>query len=289
MDEVESKYGLVRSRLSAHWYDRTNASPKHEHTLKQARKLGHYPSVTTVLKVYPKEALERWRMTQVVLAALTLPRSDGEDLDTYAKRVVEDSEAEVQKAGDIGKVIHEAVGWRLIEGVWPDNAAMAPFFEHWEKWLQAEVLEVYLSERSYIHPKFGYGGTIDLAANLRSYGRSIIDFKNKEVKDGKPFWADEWFMQLVAYQDMLSYDDGVPRCDNLLSVVVDRKIPGPPYINVWPKHGMDWAWEGFRLCQKMWQHSKRYDPMLWEPPVAKAKTRKPRKHVAEQLTMGITP
>jgi hypothetical protein len=54
-------------------------------TLRDARKLGLLPSVTNVLGVINKPELVEWKMTQAVLAALTLPRRDGEDLGVFAK------------------------------------------------------------------------------------------------------------------------------------------------------------------------------------------------------------
>ena len=59
-------------------------------TLRDARKLGLLPSVTNVLGVINKPELVEWKMTQAVLAALTLPRKEGEVLDVFAKRVVEE-------------------------------------------------------------------------------------------------------------------------------------------------------------------------------------------------------
>ena len=53
-------------------------------TLRDARKLGLLPSVTNVLGVINKPELVEWKMTQAVLAALTLPRRDGGGEDGFA-------------------------------------------------------------------------------------------------------------------------------------------------------------------------------------------------------------
>src|SRR5512136_668210 len=72
---------------NAHWY-RRDGEPLHSvpsakgeprpTTLRDARKLGLLPSVTNVLGVINKPELVEWKMTQAVLAALTLPRLEGE-------------------------------------------------------------------------------------------------------------------------------------------------------------------------------------------------------------------
>ncbi len=68
---------------NAHWYQR-DGEPLHSvlsakgeprpTTVRDARKLGLLPSVTNVLGVINKPELVEWKMTQAVLAALTLPR-----------------------------------------------------------------------------------------------------------------------------------------------------------------------------------------------------------------------
>src|SRR5499427_10324997 len=99
------------SSENAHWY-RRDGEPLHSvlstkgeprpTTLRDARKLGLLPSVTNVLGVINKPELVEWKMTQAVLAALTLPRVEGEELGVFAKRVVEDAQSEVRRAADFG-------------------------------------------------------------------------------------------------------------------------------------------------------------------------------------------
>src|SRR5262252_4924511 len=100
---------------SAHWY-RRDGEPLHSvlsskgelrpTTLRDARKLGLLPSVTNVLGVIHKPELVEWKVTQAVLAALTLPRGQGEELGVFAKRVVEDAQSQVRGAAEFGKAFH---------------------------------------------------------------------------------------------------------------------------------------------------------------------------------------
>src|SRR5512137_513286 len=99
----------------AHWYQRdgvplhTVPSAKGEAratTLGDARKLGLLPSVTNILGVIAKPELTAWLQEQAVVAALTLPRLDGEAEDAFAKRVVADALSTRDGAADFGSAFH---------------------------------------------------------------------------------------------------------------------------------------------------------------------------------------
>jgi len=47
-------------------------------TVKDAREHGLLPSVTTIIACHARPALEIWKQQNAILAALTLPRIDGE-------------------------------------------------------------------------------------------------------------------------------------------------------------------------------------------------------------------
>lgn len=81
---------LVPRESASHWYF-PDGSPLHEveradgkgtrpTNLRDARKLGLYPSVTNILSVLAKPGLNAWKQEQAILAALTLPRRSGESL-----------------------------------------------------------------------------------------------------------------------------------------------------------------------------------------------------------------
>ena len=75
---------LVTPESSSHWYDAAG-NPRYDATLRTARKENLYPSVTSILSVVSKPGLDAWKMEQVALAALTLPRHPNEALDACAK------------------------------------------------------------------------------------------------------------------------------------------------------------------------------------------------------------
>jgi len=85
---------------SGHWYTR-NGEPMYQiegangkirnTTLRDARKHNLVPSVTTILNVAAKPGLDNWKLQQVLLAALTLPRNEGEPEGAYIDRIISDS------------------------------------------------------------------------------------------------------------------------------------------------------------------------------------------------------
>ena len=175
---------------SNHWYTR-DARPAHTvrardgterpTTLRDARQLGLVPSVTTVLSVIAKPQLETWKVRQGILAALTLPRAEGETDEAYLDRVLADSRQQAIDAADEGSRIHAAIedhfAGRLIPAHYVPHAvaardalnAMFPGVDDW------------IAEQRFAHPS-GYGGCCDLHSPS---ARVIVDWKGKDgPRDG---------------------------------------------------------------------------------------------------------
>lgn len=107
---------------SGHWYSRSNMrtfqqietvpSKSGVHrpaTLRDARKLDYAPGVTTIIGCSAKPALTNWMVNQGILAALTLPRREGESETAWLARVHEDRTAQSRAAAEEGTRIHAAV------------------------------------------------------------------------------------------------------------------------------------------------------------------------------------
>src|SRR5690606_18937040 len=98
----------MKYESGGHWY-REDGTPEFDADLRRARKEGLLPSSTTILKTLPKPALDTWKQTQAILAALTLPRLEGEDLDSFAQRVVKDMNQATSVAANFGTNIHAEI------------------------------------------------------------------------------------------------------------------------------------------------------------------------------------
>ena len=154
---------------SSHWYTKTGESAYQVEgktglratTLRDARKLDLVPSVTTILGVAAKPALNTWLQTQVLLSALTLPREPNEPEKDWLERVMADSKVQGQEAAKRGTKIHgviESYFDQEFDQEWPeyvknvDQALKNAFGE-----------QLWNSEKSFAH-ELGYGGKIDLSA-----------------------------------------------------------------------------------------------------------------------------
>src|SRR5512142_1891255 len=193
----------------AHWY-RRDGEPLHSvpsakgeprpTTLRDARKLGLLPSVTNVLGVIARPELVEWKMTQAVLAALTLPRREGEGEDAFAKRVVEDAQSRVRTAAEFGSAFH--AGAQLVAETLEVDAAgtCAAWLNLHRDWFQANCIRVVWTERVLVNTELGYAGTADLLVEHQAHGLTLVDYKTQGVKPGRSARAyGSWGQQLAAY------------------------------------------------------------------------------------------
>src|SRR5512135_1346216 len=156
---------------AGHWYTDTGEpaytvtgknGTERPTTIRDARPRGLFPSVTTVLRLLDKPGLTRWLCDQHVLAALTLPRADGEDEATWLARVRTDAQEQARKARERGTEIHAAIE-KLYRGVFaPDyadivNATMDCVTEN----TGCRVNE-WSAEKSAVSLEHGYGCKTDL-------------------------------------------------------------------------------------------------------------------------------
>ena len=173
-------------------------------TIRDCRQLGLVPSVTTILGIIAKPGLNNWLQQQVLLAALTLPRVDGESEENWLQRVMSDARSTGREAADRGTRMHGE-----LEKYFDHGSHDAPYYCHTvEKALDSHFGEHVLweSERSFAWG--GFGGKVDLSApNI------VVDFKSKEGDLSKVTAYHEQILQLAAYREGL----GMPaaRCANV--------------------------------------------------------------------------
>ena len=197
---------IVKEKVaeSGHWYtkDGTPAyttigkTGERATTLRDARKLGLLPSVTTINGMLSKAGLDTWKQQQVLLAALTLPRLDGEAEQEWLSRVMQDSKATGREAAERGTAIHAVIEGYFEQMYMPEKPA---YLENIDVALKDAFGEQpWLAERSFGHP-LGYGGKCDLMAK----SGFIVDFKTKDTNLDKVDVYFEHEMQLAAYREGL--------------------------------------------------------------------------------------
>ncbi len=200
---------------AGHWYQRetgvavyevpmTSKEGMRRTSLKDARKLDLVPSVTTINKAMAAPGLEIWKAEQLLQSALTLPKQQGETLDAYAKRVVEDSKQQGITAANRGKQLHAAIEDYIrghIAPEWKEHLILL------DKTLEQHGIDIHAGqpEHSFAAQVGGlwYGGKIDYYRNQKDHflGDSIIlDFKSKDkIEPKKQLVYEEHAMQIAAY------------------------------------------------------------------------------------------
>jgi hypothetical protein len=250
---------MKHAQESGHWYTRegepayTVKSAKGEDrptNLRDARKLDLVPSVTTILGVAAKPGLEIWKQNQVLLAALTLPKQEGESESDWVDRIIEDSKAQGREAAEFGTQIHAQIQGHFegrecnpdfkgyVEGA---RMAISSHFNDWE----------WVSEKSFAH-ELGFGGKCDLfvpADDKHGSTGFVADIKTKDFgPDDKVAAFDEHLLQLAAYRVGLGAQRA--RCAN---VFVSRNHPGLAHVVEWSQEDLDRGWQMFLRLLEFWQ------------------------------------
>jgi hypothetical protein len=279
---------LIERRAPSHWYLR-DGRPFHEIanasgtgnravTLRDARKVMAFPSVTNVLGVLAKPGLDAWKIEQGIMAALTLPRLPDEPVDVFARRVVEDMGEQVEKAADLGSAVHNACEVYALNKQLPTDPRLRELFEPCRQWFDGNVERIGCIEQVFVHHEHGYAGRVDMVALLKGIGWAVVDFKTQKVKrstkgEPKPAFYETWPLQLAAYRQAVLVS-GAKNVTGLVSVVIDSSAPGPVHTKVWSgecgvRNGTDGANGGdgspyfgaFLAALALWKYVKGYDPV----------------------------
>lgn len=249
-----------RAEQASHWYHPATGKPCHEvpykdkkragemrpTTLKDARELGLVPSVTNLLNIIANPALLNWKIQQVLLASMTLPRNNGESEEDYVERIIKDSEAYTAKTADIGARIHDAVDNYLTHGNDTSTPDIAPQCHRVYDWIEANVSHVSANEEVIIGN--GFAGRVDLIAGLKGLsGEFILDFKTRSPYKGALTARKSDLWQLCGYR--LGYGD--PRV-GVASLLINRDAPTDPEATVWQANDMASATLVFKSARAIW-------------------------------------
>ena len=173
-------------------------------TKADAKKLGLYPSVTTIIGEASSYGLIHYGINQAIEAALTLPRHEGENSANYIKRVRHDAKEHARIRAEEGTVIHaylqQLFEGKLLDWTYP-SLAMETIHECY-KAAEAEIIEKIGVQEWECEKSFaikvndcGYGGKVDLHND--SY---LLDIKSKEGSLGDVKLYDNHYIQISSYR-----------------------------------------------------------------------------------------
>lgn len=264
---------------NAHWYD-GDGKPMHQvksadgkkmvnTTIRQARKFGLFPSVTTVLKMLAKPMLDQWKLEQVAKAAFRHPpRKDSKEYP-YTQFIIDKAFEQVEEAANAGSLIHAACE-RMMRGLeWDRNEQvylpelkqsfpMEVFVEPVYMFMQTYAIEGHAFEKAVVNREYGFAGMGDLFFDSDK-GFGCLDYKTRKTEPGKPVRPyDEQPMQIAGYvateHDIELMD--VTGCNLYISTTEPGRIEATWYET----QELYDHYHAFGSLCKVWQHFKKYDP-----------------------------
>lgn len=257
---------IARASESTHWYE-LDGKPRYTvkakdgsnrpTTLRDARKMNLVPSVTTVLKIMAKPGLEAWKLEQMLLAALTLPRKSDEPEQEFISRIVADSKEQAKQAAERGTRVHESIeswygGNKDVEHIDIAKAVEESVFDHFK----THPFQKWKVEHSFASP-LGYGGKIDLFCDPDEHAPYgiVIDTKTKAFDDPEDVSGyDEHLLQLAAYRHGLGLPNA--RCANVFASVTK---PGLVKVFEWPEEDLKRGWEMFKNLLSFWKLKHKFE------------------------------
>jgi len=250
---------------AGHWYDKQGLpaytiigknGKERSTTIRDARKEGYLPSVTTILSVLPKEALLKWKAKQVLLCALTSASQGKEETDdVYISRILADADEQALKAREKGTHTHGQLERYLLqqpiesESMVYIDAVISALTEK----LGMDWIHKCEPEKSFSYtPTYGqgFGGKVDLHSRELNF---VCDFKTKEFDEStdKLAW-DEQIIQLEAYRHGLGIHNA-----RMLNVFISTNNPG--LVRVVEHTGdTEWHWKVFQDALKFWYTWRKY-------------------------------
>ena len=249
---------------SGHYYAR-DGQPAYGSGMKEVRSRGLVPSITTIQSDDRAWALETWKLEQVALNCWDNPgHGMGDEVrDAWVEARVEQSREATKAFADFGTEYHDGAEAILNGANWDRND---PWLIEFDKWAQANVVQVFWTEKCLVHPTNLYAGRADAFIEHQEHGAVLVDYKTRklrQLKSGKFSCAgcryDKDIEQLAGYADCL---DTTPR---VMNIYVHREAPAEPVPYLWPEEVQAYWLESMMLAAERWTLKHKYDPRDWKP------------------------
>lgn len=233
-------------------------------TKRDARKLGLYPSVTTITKVIANPSLDRWKQQQMLNACVANPIQSTDDLAEYEGRMRQFAQKKMVDARAFGSLFHSAIDELNKTGYLTEQYnEVKPFVQHYIQWTRDEQVQFLDTEFVAVNDKLGYAGQVDALAVVGGK-LTLLDYKTQDVKEDskgqlKPNWYESWVWQLAAYKHA-SWPGKPKRIQQVMSVVLCSQQPCYPISKIWSAEEVSAAWKTFQAANQIWQLTNNFNP-----------------------------
>jgi len=229
-------------------------------TLRDARKHNLIPSVTTLLGLFAKPGLERWKQDQLIRIAHENPPLDGESFEDYADRCLVLHEKPVEDAASFGTRIHDAIE-KFFEGD-PIDDELLPYVKPAFDWKQENQLRFIEREKTMVNLEEGFAGTVDIVGLGANQEKFVIDWKTRKTKKGvKVSSYDFQIHQIAAYAATYWGADAVDAEQvHGANAYLSSTEPGRFEVIKYSPSELKDAWGVFKSACAIWRSLKGYDP-----------------------------
>jgi hypothetical protein len=252
-----------------HWYSKDGEPRHHEGkdgkdtTLREARKLDLYPSVTTIGNIAHKEGLVRWLQEQAAIAAgyMVIGEGlDGLDIDKkFAWRAIAEAKEEVTKAADSGTEIHDKLEKYHddpFSGSADDQNLCHTVITCIKEHTGLSLFTDFIPEARFCDTYWGYAGMCDLHSKPKVIPW-VLDYKTKDEVTDKTRGYEGQAEQLAAYAKGFNLEGA-----RLGNIFISRSAPpeGQPWGVKFYEHKDKNGWSRFVHQLMLWQVTKKYGP-----------------------------
>lgn len=244
--------------MADHWYNHIG-EPCYGTGLREARKMGYLPSITSIDKVIANTGLDIWKQNIVIETTMANPFKGEIDDKEYIDWIKQEAFRDSRQKAKLGTVVHH-MAERYIMGkplffignrpdVWDIFAPLKNWIDENlitpdKGFTNNEGAEVIL-----VNEKLRYAGKADFVGKLTTGQKVISDFKTTTIKpsdikkDGtlkKAKLYDSYVRQLTAL-------DGCNDDDNILMSVIISTNPEclGVWIHIWDAESIVKAWKEF--------------------------------------------
>ena len=277
LKEIESSHWYTPNGDAAHQWEGKPTTLRTAKKLKREKGLSLYPSVTNILNILSKPALNRWMVEQGIIATIIRMDERGmlskkgrelcsaivnEELEgqAFKQDAYERSRQRSGKATDFGTRWH-AMAEAINNNEEPaEDLELEPYVPLYREWAKQNITAIHHAEMRVVEREAGFAGTTDLVCELDGYeGITVLDFKTsgKPIKQLKA-WPDHAY-QLASYAKAIEkhFPDQIIRTGNVLISSIE---PGEPKLHVWSMGEQDNGWQIFKAATEIWQRTKDYRP-----------------------------
>ncbi len=263
----------------SHWYSKTGEAC-HTFTddkgnekptgLREARKWGLKPSVSSVVHVWGNEGLARARERRLIATARITPYNEWGGTEAFISEVNKAALAEWEVAMSTGTTFHGLIESKLKDGEYCREPIEwggkmidpSPIVEAALKELNG--LNIMAVEARVVRLKDGYAGTTDLPYEREDgHVLGVADWKTTKTTEKKKMVPKQGHAAQIAAYWMAYHGkelDDIPCNAEGRNIYVSTTEPGRIETLVYDHNELRNGWAAFKACLELWRQTHKYDP-----------------------------